>query len=85
MKEVAFGHPGHVVLVEEVAVVTLLTQPPQPVLAHRVVVRRQVPERAQLAPVAHPHAKQTAHRCSRFCIYIVLLVAVFFKAHQRQC
>ncbi len=33
LEEVADGHLGHVVLVEELAIVTLLAEVPQPVLA----------------------------------------------------
>lgn len=43
--EVAFGHLGHVVLVEELALVSLLTQPPQPVLAHHRLLPADVTER----------------------------------------
>lgn len=42
--EVAFGHLGHVVLVQELALVTLLAQPSQPMLAHHRLLTADVPE-----------------------------------------
>lgn len=45
--EVARGHPGGVVLVQEPALVALLAQPPQPVLAHHHLPPVAVPERAE--------------------------------------
>lgn len=49
--EVALGHLGHVVLVQELALVPLLAQPPQPVFAHHRLLTTDVAERAH-APFA---------------------------------
>ena len=60
---------------QEVAIVPLLAQPPQPVLADRVVVGSQVPQRTQPPVDAPPHAEQVAHRRSRF--YMLIIHTIF--------
>jgi len=50
--EIALRHLGHVILVEELALIPLLTQAPQPMLAHNSFVPSDMPVGTGCAPLA---------------------------------
>lgn len=47
--KVALGHPGDIVLVQELALVALLAQAPEPVLTYHHLLPTVMPERAELS------------------------------------
>jgi len=56
--EIALGHLGHVILVEELALIPLLTQAPQPMLADNSFVSSHMPVGTGCAPLTtRPHIK----------------------------
>lgn len=65
--EVALGHLGHIVLVQELALVTLFAEAAQPMLADYGAVTAHVTEGAQGAFLAtHGRAEELANRCDGF-------------------
>lgn len=66
--EVALWHLGHVIFMQELALVTLLAEPSQPMLANNGAVTSDMPVRALGAIVAVSElGVELADCCCRFC------------------
>ena len=88
LKEVADGHLGHFILVEEFTVVSLLAEVAHPVFADHRPLSSHVPERTVASSRAHSVQVELAQSrlvlcsgivCQCVCVYVCVSLSIFGK------